>query len=104
MPPTPKDPLRAIKAGISRLKAEIKLRKDDPLARLGRHEKISDADEAWLDNEANLIDEEAVVELLEEASDYEHGLSQLSSHQKNLVDRLLVLGGGQEKIVGNKRK
>ncbi|KAG6874845.1 hypothetical protein C0992_006290 [Termitomyces sp. T32_za158] len=75
MPLTPKDPLRAIKAGISQLKAEIKPCKDDLLARLGRHEKISDADETWLDSKANLIDEEAVVELLEEASDYEHGLS-----------------------------
>ena len=38
-------------------------------------EKISTEEEEWLDNTANLVDKEAIIDLLETASDYEHGLS-----------------------------
>ena len=40
-----------------------------------------------MDNAGNIVDEEAVVDLLENASDYEHG-------QKILVKKLKELGGG----------
>ncbi|KAG6895508.1 hypothetical protein C0993_009504 [Termitomyces sp. T159_Od127] len=63
-----KDPLQALKAGISQRRSEIETCKDDLLACLARQEKISEANEAWLDHEANLVDEETVIELLEKAS------------------------------------
>ena len=59
-----------------------------------------------MDNAANLVDEEAIIDLLENASDYECGLMRLNLQQKSLVDRLKELGGGIKKAVsaGNKRK
>ncbi|KAG6898529.1 hypothetical protein C0993_006192 [Termitomyces sp. T159_Od127] len=98
-----KDPLQALKAGISQHRSEIKTCNNDLLACLARQKKISEADEAWLDHKPNLVDEKTVIELLEKASNYEHGFAQLDSHQKSLVEQLLELEGGKEKVVGNKR-
>jgi hypothetical protein len=66
----PKKPLDVLKKGLSKLKTSIKERKDNLLAFLNRKEKISDEDEEWLDNAGNMVDEEAVVNLLENTSDY----------------------------------
>ncbi|GLB43834.1 putative CENP-B ARS binding protein-like protein [Lyophyllum shimeji] len=54
----------------------------------------------------NLIDEEAVVDLLKKAADYERGLTRLTSQQKSLVEKLKELNGEVKKAVllGNKRK
>jgi hypothetical protein len=60
-------------------------------------------DKTWLDNEANLADEDTVIDLLKNASDYEHGLEQSEPRQKMVVDRLMELGGGVKKAIGNKR-
>ena len=101
-----KNPLDLLKKGLSKLKDSIKERKDNLLACLNRKEKISDEDEEWLDSAGNVVDEEAVVSLLENASDYEHGLTQLqvTSQQKTLVEKLKVLGGKGNKSLGKKRK
>ena len=98
--PTPHAPKRPCKA------QRFHRRKDNLLACLNRKEKISDEDEEWLDNVGNLVDEEAVVDLLENVYDYEHGLTQLTSQQKSLVEKLKELGGKVKKAVlpGNKRK
>ncbi|KAF8235270.1 hypothetical protein L208DRAFT_1258171 [Tricholoma matsutake] len=76
----PKNPLDMLKSGLTNLKNLMKTRKDDLLACLHRKEKISAKEEEWLDNAANLVDEEAVVILLENASNYEQG----STHSRNL--------------------
>ncbi|KAG6896196.1 hypothetical protein C0993_008691 [Termitomyces sp. T159_Od127] len=62
--------------------------------------------EEWLDKEGNLINRERVIEVLDNAPDYERGLEQLDSHQKALVDKLKELGEEARKVVvpGNKRK
>ena len=98
-----KNPLDVLKSGLTNLKNLTKTRRDDLLARLHRKEKISAKEEEWLDNAANPVDEEAVVVLLENASDYERGLTRLNSQQKSLVEKLKELG---EKVVlaGRKRK
>ncbi|KAG6875070.1 hypothetical protein C0993_010992 [Termitomyces sp. T159_Od127] len=96
-------PLETLKAGLVSLQQQIKAQKDT-LLRISAKEAISDADEHWLDNVANLVDKEKVLELLENASDYEHGLQRLNSQQNTLVEKLKELGGGIKKVVGNKRK
>ena len=65
-----KNPLELLKSGLTKLKNLTKTRKDDLLARLNRKEKISTNEEEWFDNAANPVDEEAVIDLLENASDY----------------------------------
>ncbi|PPQ68099.1 hypothetical protein CVT25_014262 [Psilocybe cyanescens] len=47
------------------------------MARLAKKEAISSSDELWLDNEANIIDKERILEALESASDYEHRVARL---------------------------
>lgn len=56
-----------------------------------------------MDNTANLVDKEAIIDLLETASDYECGLTRLNLQQKSLVDKLKELGGAIKKT-RNKRK
>jgi hypothetical protein len=45
-----------------------------------------------------------VLELLEKALHYDHGLEWLNLQQKTLVEKLKELGGGIKRVVGNKRK
>lgn len=100
------NPIQVLQKGLRKLKDSVKSRKNNLLTRLNRKEKISDEDEEWLDNAGNLVDEECVVDLLERASNYEHGLTRLTSQQKFLVEKLKELGGEVNKVVlpGNKRK
>ena len=73
---TCKNPLQVLKGGLSKLKETIKKRKESLLQVLQLWEqKISSEDEDWLDQEANFVDEEAIVDMLENASDYERALS-----------------------------
>jgi hypothetical protein len=101
-----KNPLDVLKSGLTKLKNLTKTKKDDLLARLHQKEKISTEEEEWLDNAANPVDEEAIIDLLENASDYERGLTRLNSQQKSLVNKLKELGSGIKKVAlaGNKRK
>ena len=66
--------------------------------------------EAWLDNNANYVDEEAIIGALEGASSFEHAFAQLNPEQKKVVERLRELGrhnqdsDASESYIGNKRK
>ncbi|KAG6882394.1 hypothetical protein C0993_010722 [Termitomyces sp. T159_Od127] len=97
-------PLETLKAGLVSLQQQIKAWKNTLLEHISAKEAISDADEHWLDNDANLVDEKRCLKLLENVLDYEHGLQCLNSQQKTLVEKLKELGGGIKKVVGNKRK
>jgi chaperonin cofactor prefoldin len=101
-----KTALDVLKSGLVKLKNHAKARKDGLLARLHRKEKISTEKGEWLDNAANPVDEEVIINLLDKASDYERGLERLNSQQKSLIDKLKELGGGVKKatLPGNKRK
>jgi hypothetical protein len=59
-----KKPLDVIKRGLHKLKSQFQDRRKDLLARLSRKEKLSPEDEEWLDHDANLVDEEALVDAL----------------------------------------
>ncbi|PPQ82456.1 hypothetical protein CVT25_007253 [Psilocybe cyanescens] len=67
-------------------------------------EALSSSDELWLDNEANTIDEERILEVLETASNYEHGVAQLDDAGKAIVWKLREWAGDLAKVTGNKRK
>ena len=55
---------------------------------MAEKKKISSEDEAWLNHEANMVDEQRVIEALETASDYERGFQRLNDVQKGLVRKL----------------
>jgi hypothetical protein len=67
-------PLEILKKGLTKFSKKIKERKDALEAKLARKETISADDEHWLDHEANVVDEQRVIDNLEASSDYERGL------------------------------
>ena len=87
-------PLELLKSGLVKLKKQVATHKNDLLSRLAKKEDVSTEDEQWLDHKANLVDEEIIVDLLENASDYEHGLEWLNSQQKTLVEKIKDLAKG----------
>ena len=91
------NPLHVLQKGLAKLKDSVKERKDNLLACLNKKERISDEDEEWLDNAGNTVDEEAVLNLLENVFNYEHGLAQLMAQQKILVEKLKELCGKRKK-------
>jgi hypothetical protein len=97
-------PLVVLRKGLARFKETIKTRKKELDARLARSETISSSDECWLDNEANTVDEQRVLDTLESASDCERGLERLDEGGKAIVKKLREWAGDLAKIAGNKRK
>ncbi|KAH0825866.1 hypothetical protein J3R83DRAFT_7789, partial [Lanmaoa asiatica] len=66
---------------------------------------ILDNDQEWLDGEGNLIDEERVVEVLDDAFDYECGLQRLGPEGKIVVQQLeKLVGGGKSDDPSKKQK
>jgi len=99
-----KSPLELLKCGLAKLKSGIKERADILRACLAREEKISSEDEDWLDNSGNLVDEQAVVDRLDDTSDYERSLQRLNSREQAIVKTLLETAGAIAKTVTGKRK
>jgi hypothetical protein len=97
-------PLDILKKGLKTLRNQVKTKKEKLEARLAEKKSISSQDERWLDHDANLVDEQLVLEALENASDYERGLEQLDEEQKSVVRRLREVAGDLAKMVGKKRK
>ena len=64
-------PLKILKKGLNKFTETVKTRKNELSAKLARAETISSSDEQWLDNEANTVNEQQVLDTLESASDYE---------------------------------
>ena len=86
-------PIEALKKGLATLQNQIRDRKERLEADLKANKRIPEADEEWLDNAGNLVDEELVVDTLDKASDYERGLGRLSQGEKSIVQKLLELAG-----------
>lgn len=98
-------PLNILKSGLVALTQSVDVHKKGLLSCLQRQEKISAEDENWLDNEANYVDEVAVIDFLEKASNFRDGFAKLTRQQRDLVEKLEKLGGGVVKqVVENKRK
>jgi hypothetical protein len=98
------EPLEILKRGLDILQGQFKAKKESLQAQLADKKSISSQEEKWLDYEANLVDEQRVVEALEQASDYERGLEQLDDVQKGLVRRLREAAGDASKEIKEKRK
>ena len=92
-----------LKKGFSLLESQVSSRKNELLARLAQKQSVAPEDESWLDNEANLIDEQLALDNLAKASDYNAALEQLTEPQRAAVGRMLSMVEGS-KVVGGKRK
>jgi hypothetical protein len=95
-------PLDLLKKRLAKFSNRIKDRKDKLTTKLSQNEKISPAEEQCLDNKANTVEEQCVLDALEEASDYERGVERLDENGKNIVKKLREWAGGQ--MAGNKQK
>ena len=93
-----------LKKGLKFLKKRVASRKEQLEADLKAGHIISAEDEEWLDGAGNLIDEERVVEVLDNESDYEKGLEKLDMKDRDIVQELISLGGGEKKAPSKKRK
>ena len=81
--------LAILKAGLSALKSQAEICKNDLLNRLKARKKISAADETWLDQDSNYVDEEALLNTLGAASNFEHALTLLTPEEKKVIDGLV---------------
>ena len=97
-------PLDVLKRGLNILQQQVKARKEKLQATLAEGKAISSQDECWLDNEANLVVKQQVLEVLENASNYEEGLRMLDDVQKGVVQKLQEIAGDITKVVGKKQK
>jgi len=97
------DPLEVLRKGLKVLESQVKTRKEALQTRLAERKSISLQDEQWLDNDANLVDEQQVLEALENASDYDQGVARLNEEQKAIVRKLREAAGDVSKVVGKKR-
>lgn len=97
-------PLDVLRKGLERLQSDVKARKDSLLAQLANRRPITSQEEHWLDNDANLIDEECILEALEKASCYERGFERLDDEGKAIVTKLRELAGDLLPKVSKKRK
>ncbi len=100
----PMPSLELLKKGLSVLESQVKERSGRLKALLAANKPISSEDEQWLDCEANLVDELQVVEVLEQATDYQKALETLNDMQKSIVMKLREAGGEFPKLAGKKRK
>ncbi len=85
------DRVEKLQQGLKALERQTLSRKVALQARLAQKKSLSPEDEAWLDNEANLVDERFAIDILEKASDYDAALEQLSPQHKEAISRVLKL-------------
>jgi hypothetical protein len=99
-------PIDVLKKGLKALRKQNEARKSKIQADLDAQKSITESDEEWLDGEGNLVDEERVIDLLENASDYDEGFAGLCETDKNVVQRLKILAGAIQVAapLGKKRK
>ncbi|KAJ7356426.1 hypothetical protein DFH08DRAFT_911795 [Mycena albidolilacea] len=88
------DPLGVLRRGLKDLRKHIQSRKKTLQSRLSQKQTISAEDSDWLDNHANFIDEERLLEELENASGYEQGLSRLSLAKQGAWKKLKEFAEG----------
>ncbi|KAG5638030.1 hypothetical protein H0H81_002231 [Sphagnurus paluster] len=93
-------PLDTLKKGLQTLQKQVEAK----AAKIHAKKALTESDEEWLDGLGNLVDEVRVIQVLEDASDYERGFGELNTEDRNIVQNLLKLGGGIRSVAGKKRK
>ncbi|KAF8416911.1 hypothetical protein L210DRAFT_793783, partial [Boletus edulis BED1] len=86
-----------------KLQDQTRDRKVSLEAALRGNQPISEADEDWLDNSGNLVDEECLIEKLAVAQDYEMAITSLDSQEQSMIQRLKE-AAGWDVVPSKKRK
>ena len=105
MPPKQPKLLEIFRKGLSTLKIQVQERRQSLLKALVRREKISAADEEWLDGQGNTVDEEKLLDELEKSSNCKKAVEELGAREKGLLKTLQELAGSViVPLPTNKRK
>ncbi|KAH7092846.1 hypothetical protein BKA62DRAFT_676543 [Auriculariales sp. MPI-PUGE-AT-0066] len=109
MPPKKAGIVELARKGLAMLLKEgTQKRRDEIHSRLKRSEPVSDANLEFIDNTANHVDEEQLVNKLEKAADVNEVVENLAPQEKNLFQTLKKLAGGigtvVDKIVGKRKR
>ena len=97
-------PVDVLQKGLKKLEDQHRERKEKLLATLKAKRTISEEDQDWLDDAANLVDEERVVEALESAADYKSAVHALNTRDQAIFDKLTMLASGGGGGYGTKWK
>ena len=84
-----------LKKGLGKITQAFKVHRDELNAKLACKESITSSDKYWLDHEENSVDEQHVIDTLDAASDYEHGVKRLDEPGKAIVMKLRELASGE---------
>ena len=91
--------IELLRKGLTALEKHVAKRKAAIEDRLKKKEHVDDDDTTWLDGPANLIDERRALDLIENASDYEKGLSRLDQGLRAAVERMKEFAAGVKNSV-----
>ena len=97
-------PLDILKAGLQALWKLTETQKRKLEADLKANQSITASDEEWLDGAGNLVDKECVIDVLENASNYERGLERLNTTERAIVQNLQTLGTSDKATSSKKQK
>jgi len=89
-----KHEVNILKKGLKKLQDETCTCKAALEAALKAKQQLSAADEEWIDNAGNLVNEVRIVDGLEKAANYEDAFNRLDSQDKSIVKKLMELAVG----------
>ncbi|CAK5276393.1 unnamed protein product [Mycena citricolor] len=97
-----------LKQGLDKLKNSVEVQRKAIPGQLAEKERASLVDLEWLDTAGNVVKEEQLVWMLDEALDYKQGVGRLDENQKELLTKLADLAvnakAGAEKVLGHVEK
>ena len=94
--------LQILHKGLTIYTSQIKDHREVLTVKLSWKETLSPADEEWLDNVGNTVDEQHILDILDDTSDYERGIERLDENGKAVVAKLRECAGHLVKTKGNK--
>lgn len=96
--------LDILRKGLKSLQNSITVKRDHLLTQLAEKKSITSLDKHWLNNDANLVNKEYILDTLEKASNYKRGVERLNNEGKANVIRLWELSSDLSLKVSKKQK
>jgi hypothetical protein len=96
--------LNSLILGLQIIQSQVQDQKLRLMADMRAGKKLTESEEEWLDHAGNLVDEERIVELLKNASDYQKAFECLNKEDKGVVERLQALGSKGKAVISKKRQ
>jgi hypothetical protein len=96
--------LNSLILGLQIIQSQVQDRKLRLMTDMRAGKELTESEEEWLDHAGNLVDEERIVELLKNASDYQKAFECLNKEDKGVVERLQALGSKGKAVISKKRR